>query len=54
MDDLLFPNEFKTLQQGISEATNQSNAKSLEVVLLYQLVKIHAEKRMNDICTELI
>ena len=48
MDNTIIPLEFKGLQDLNSESPNQSRRHSLEVVLLDELVEVHAEQLKRD------
>ena len=43
MDNPLSVKQLEALQEGIGKTPNQRNAKTLEAVLLDQLVEVHAE-----------
>ena len=42
MDDSLLVKELEALEQGVGKPPNQRNTEPLEVVLLYQLIEVHA------------
>ena len=47
MYNSLLGKQFEALEQGIGKATDEGDAKALEVVFLDQFIQIHAERSKN-------
>ena len=48
MDDFLLGKELEALEEGVGKAAYEGNTEALEVVLLDQLVQVHAARENNQ------